>query len=295
MGLSSRPTFDLSDTQKCIDFFVESMELWRQKVGITRFHLVGHSMGGYVAGMYAAKYPQYVFKLTLLSPAGINKNCEEMDMDKWIEGLDFWKKMYMGYMWNYWQKRKTPQTVFKELGLFGRVLFGKYLESRFNMLKKEEVNLFFDYLMAMVQEPESSEKALHCLYLPPRATAFLPLEDHLMKMKIPVDLYFGTRDWIDWNGPQRMCEKTNNRMRCIFVPFAGHQLIIENSIETAENIVLHSEKWLDGGEERNSVSTANGSNEAVSPSLSEGSYIEEKITNITELDVKYSQEQVQLA
>jgi len=233
-----------------------------------------------------------------LSPAGINKNCEEIDMDKWIDGLDFWRKMYMEYMWNYWKKRKTPQTVFKELGFFGRILFSKYLESRFNMLSKDEVDTFFDYLMSMVQEPESSEKALHSIYLPPRATAFIPLEDHLLKMKCPVDLYFGTRDWIDYSGPQKLCETTEGRCRCIFIPFAGHQLILENPNDTAEHIILYSEKWLNPEvEERTATSTSTEAIKEVSspqlgsPQMEDTTYGNSAIMN----EMKNNQEQEQLA
>jgi pimeloyl-ACP methyl ester carboxylesterase len=35
------------------------------------FYLAGHSFGGYIAGNYAVKYPQYIKKLLLISPIGI--------------------------------------------------------------------------------------------------------------------------------------------------------------------------------------------------------------------------------
>lgn len=40
----------------------------------TRFNLVGHSMGGAVATLFASKYPQYIKSLVLLSPAGLMKS-----------------------------------------------------------------------------------------------------------------------------------------------------------------------------------------------------------------------------
>lgn len=40
-------------------------------LGLTRFHLAGNSMGGYLAGQYAARYPAQVLSLCLIAPAGV--------------------------------------------------------------------------------------------------------------------------------------------------------------------------------------------------------------------------------
>ena len=47
-----------------IDRFTEVLKL-------ERFHLAGNSMGGMLAGMYGAKYPQKVLTLALLAPGGV--------------------------------------------------------------------------------------------------------------------------------------------------------------------------------------------------------------------------------
>jgi len=39
---------------------------------LEKFHLAGNSMGGMLAAMYGAKYPQKVLTLALLAPGGIN-------------------------------------------------------------------------------------------------------------------------------------------------------------------------------------------------------------------------------
>jgi abhydrolase domain-containing protein 6 len=40
-------------------------------LGLTRFHLGGNSMGGYLAAHYAARHPEQVASLCLLAPAGV--------------------------------------------------------------------------------------------------------------------------------------------------------------------------------------------------------------------------------
>jgi len=44
---------------------------WLEAVALRRIDLVGHSMGGYVAARFAARFPEVVERLVLVAPAGI--------------------------------------------------------------------------------------------------------------------------------------------------------------------------------------------------------------------------------
>ncbi|SCU88757.1 LAME_0E01046g1_1 [Lachancea meyersii CBS 8951] len=85
-GLSSRPKFPgtgfissyvkrgditVKEVNEAEDFFVDSLERWRQKRQLERFVLVAHSLGGYLGCCYALKYPERVEKLVLVSPVGV--------------------------------------------------------------------------------------------------------------------------------------------------------------------------------------------------------------------------------
>lgn len=48
-------------------------------LGISRFHLVGNSMGGAISSLYAATHPEQVISATLISPAGVHDVPSEMD------------------------------------------------------------------------------------------------------------------------------------------------------------------------------------------------------------------------
>jgi len=50
---------------------VERLRAFADALGLERFHLVGHSMGGQTAGVFAARYPERVRSLTLMSAAGV--------------------------------------------------------------------------------------------------------------------------------------------------------------------------------------------------------------------------------
>ncbi|KAJ1979933.1 hypothetical protein H4R34_002635, partial [Dimargaris verticillata] len=87
MGLSARPSklpwlqrtwrtefgpeFDQDQLSQTESFFVESLEQWRQTMGISKMVLLGHSFGGYMSALYALRYPQHVDKLILVSPMGL--------------------------------------------------------------------------------------------------------------------------------------------------------------------------------------------------------------------------------
>lgn len=50
---------------------VQRLKAFVQKMDLESFHLAGHSMGGAIAGAYAAAYPDQVRSLLLLAPAGV--------------------------------------------------------------------------------------------------------------------------------------------------------------------------------------------------------------------------------
>jgi cardiolipin-specific phospholipase len=88
MGLSSRPSPKAFDpppktslpesvsarVKRAEDFFVDSLEAWREKGGYEKMTLIGHSLGGYLSAAYTLKYPSRVDRLILISPVGIPPN-----------------------------------------------------------------------------------------------------------------------------------------------------------------------------------------------------------------------------
>jgi cardiolipin-specific phospholipase len=73
-GGSSRPRFDTSmSPEQSESFFIQRFEEWTRRVGLEhdKFIFVGHSLGGYLAAVYALKHPERLRGLALISPFGI--------------------------------------------------------------------------------------------------------------------------------------------------------------------------------------------------------------------------------
>ncbi|CAL8073343.1 unnamed protein product [Calicophoron daubneyi] len=68
-GRSSRPTFPV-DASEAEDQFVGSIEEWRKAMGLEKFILAGHSLGGYLTACYSLSYPERVAHLILIDPWG---------------------------------------------------------------------------------------------------------------------------------------------------------------------------------------------------------------------------------
>ena len=95
MGRSARVPFHIRAKRQDVDgrvieaesFFIDSLEEWRKKMGLSQMTLIGHSLGAYFSVAYALRYPDRVTKLILLSPAGV-PNYDEPSTELTDEGHD---------------------------------------------------------------------------------------------------------------------------------------------------------------------------------------------------------------
>lgn len=63
-GRSSRSKFS-KDAEEIENQYVDSIEKWRQQMGIVKMVILGHSFGGFLASSYAIKYPERIEHLIL--------------------------------------------------------------------------------------------------------------------------------------------------------------------------------------------------------------------------------------
>jgi len=137
-----RPAWTRSDTDLVdltIRFFVEALEAWRAALGIERFDLIGHSMGGYFSAFYAMAYPHRVRKLVLSGAAGVGHRPPP-------EKVRPFPMRSFKLLWN------LRFVHFELLGAFGRLLRGSTRRGFINYFPSdsmEEAELLFEYFWAL--------------------------------------------------------------------------------------------------------------------------------------------------
>lgn len=77
-GRSSRPKFPY-DAELAEQEFVNTIETWRDRMGIDQMVLVGHSLGGYLTYAYSLRHPERVKHVVLADPWGFPKRPDETD------------------------------------------------------------------------------------------------------------------------------------------------------------------------------------------------------------------------
>ncbi|XP_036445791.1 1-acylglycerol-3-phosphate O-acyltransferase ABHD5 isoform X2 [Colossoma macropomum] len=89
-GRSSRPAACVQ-APEAEEQFVQSLEEWREVLGLEVMILLGHNLGGYVSAAYALKYPHRVQQLVLVEPWGFTERPDEEDLQcripLWIKAL----------------------------------------------------------------------------------------------------------------------------------------------------------------------------------------------------------------
>lgn len=266
MGRSARVPFSVKAKRDDVvtrvseaeSFFVDSLEEWRQKMGLDKMTLVGHSLGAYFSVVYALKYPTRVNKLVLLSPAGVPRDpnltmpsreltdsrdtdsfgsaeeatrarVDEIRAEQKVEKKQESKtRRLLTYLW---EEGWSPFQVVRSTLFWGPMLIGKYSSRRFMGLTEEDTRDMHDYIMNITLAKGSGEYCISHI-LAPGAHARLPLVDRIAALKIPITFVYGDHDWMDPEGGRQSVENLrqagNGKGRMYIISQAGHHLYLDN-------------------------------------------------------------------
>ena len=170
-------------TREAEDYFIDSLEAWRVAEGLERFVLLGHSIGGYLAAVYAMRYPERVAHLILASPVGIPRQPE--NSLRRFEGAPWRIRALIRTARWLWARDVTPQWVTRTAGAYlGRAMLWKYVDRRLRPAHAHWARIgvtpeqVLEYLYHISAMDGSGEYALSKL-LAPGAYAHNPLCDRL--------------------------------------------------------------------------------------------------------------------
>jgi len=141
------------------NFFVDSLEMWRTKMNLNSFILAGHSFGGYIAAVYALKYPTCVEHLLLLSPVGVPEKPEDFNKQNIIDRIGTKKgKIGVKTAFYLWEKNYSPFGVLRAGGsLITNKVLNNYINKGMPNISKEERKALRNYLKQIFLRRGTSE------------------------------------------------------------------------------------------------------------------------------------------
>ena len=227
MGSSSRDVTGKQEKRACgdvcdslsmtptvaTDFFIDSLEELRKAINISSFVLAGHSLGGYLAGRYALKYPKELRGLALISPVGIPSHPPDaVNTDDLSLGFRVINSA--------WKHNFTPQSLVRMRGSAkGQEVVRNILKRRFNNqdFQEEHLSVLSKYLYQITAAPACGEYCLNSILLPivsgtpqngsKRTNASVyarePLEELFQKQQLDIPsalVMYGDTDWLMYPG-----------------------------------------------------------------------------------------------
>lgn len=184
---------------------VERLNRFTEILKLERFHIAGNSMGGLIAGIYGAEYPQKVLSLALLAPGGL-VSPEKSEMAKMLE------------------KGINPLLV-NSAGDYERMLNLVFVKppSLPYPVKKE-------LIVRAIRNRPFNEKILGDMI---RKRFFL--EPYLFKIQAPTLIIWGDRDNLLHVSGVPILEKGIKIHRTIIMRDCGHVPMLERPPETADH------------------------------------------------------------
>ena len=251
-GLSSRPAFTASTTEQAEDFFVESLEAWREEHKIERMILAGHSMGGYLGVAYCERYPERVDRLILLSPVGVPDEDAQVIAQRQASLQSSWRgRALWGFYSTLFGRQYSMGDVLRRLPSGrSRAFLQNYVENRLPAIEDpNEQQALTDYLYHNATLPGSGEYALHRI-LTPHIFAQRPLVHRIPRLKVNhISFLYGEHDWMDPGGgvDTKAAAAPHQTVQLYKVSHAGHLLMLENPEGFNRALTLAAESHRDYG------------------------------------------------
>ncbi len=181
---------------------VERLHEFTRAIGIRNFHIAGNSMGGWFAGLFAARYPDEIISLGLFDAAGV-RSLKKSPVSVMLE------------------KGENP-LLLKDKDDFPRLLSLVFVHPpRFPYPVKKA------FIQKRLKNRKFEEKA---------ATDFIgdfSLEKELDKIKAPSLILWGDQDKILDISSVPVFEKGLKDHKTVIIPDCGHAPMIEKTQETA--------------------------------------------------------------
>lgn len=228
---SSRPHFDRGWSHRDAElFFVDALREWVAEIPKyepefpPRFHIAAHSLGAYLATVYALREPHRVFNLVLVSPVGLPRMPHVIIPSRlsWVGRLIF------RLIFALWDAGLTPQMAIRLLGpVLGRRVARHMIAPRLKVDDEDAQHAVIEYFYQISNGACSGELSLSTI-LQSGAWARRPLCDRLHHVQVPVSFLYGDRDWMSADTAEEVSKNMTVPTEVVTVPEAGHHVYFDN-------------------------------------------------------------------
>lgn len=222
---SSRCRFD-SKPEEAEKQYVQAIEEWRQKQGLQKICLLGHSFGGYLSSAYAIKHPNHISHLILADPWGLPEKPKEYQRP-----IPIWIKVLYHALF----KHLNPLAGLRMAGPWGLNTIGRMrpdLIHKFEALFEDEdenKRVISAYIYHSNVHKPTGETAFHSL-MKGFAWAKNPMLPRMADLhpELPMTVIYGAESWIsaipaeEFQGVRQNAARNLTKVQ--LVPDAGHHV-----------------------------------------------------------------------
>lgn len=191
---------------------VERLNAFAKAIGLHKLHLIGNSMGGHIAALYAARHPEEVLSVALLNNAGVNAP----------QASELFKRLDRG--------DANPLLV-RNADDFSNML---------DLLFVEKPPLPGSLKQYLAERAMASHDFNQKIFNQLRER-YIPLETELAKIQVPTLLLWGDQDQILDVSSIKIMQPLLKQPSVVIMQACGHLPMIERPEETAE----HYQTFLD--------------------------------------------------
>jgi len=232
-GLSSREHLGFETSEEILDFYIESIEHWRKYMQINRFHMVGHSMGGYLSVNYCLRYPNILTKISMVSPAGITDPGPDDEIYKSQGVISTFGFKILELL----KDAFTIKGIYRNIGCLRKPLYDYMHKGYFHHADKITQERIKEYNYHLLDLEGFIEKDLNLIFSKYVPLLMFPLEQRIDKLHSTVDIYYGSDDWMEKIGTERITKRIPEKFKMYTVSNSGHNIFMDNPDELVKYLI----------------------------------------------------------
>ncbi|KAK7879308.1 hypothetical protein WMY93_033912, partial [Mugilogobius chulae] len=214
---TSRP----QDEDYSIHGQVSRIHQFVHSIGLSHFHLVGASMGGNLAGVYAARFPEDLCSVSLVCPAGLDAPVD----------TDFLKRLRDIYAQKK-QDQDQDQDQVQDIGLLPQTL--PQLQEMIDMCSYKPLNLPKQMLKGLLQDRlPHNNFYIHLFKRLCAEDSRFCLHENLSKISVPVQVVWGQHDQVFHVSGSSLIAATLPHSQVVLLEECGHSVALERPHELA--------------------------------------------------------------